>query len=110
MRGTSNANVRGNSKQRAARRAWLLKVFESDQGEGTCRCYRCGKVLTEGGEVKVTETSGNSTIIYLAEYALTVDRIIPGAQGGTYARNNIRPACLRCNMETGGAVRRRKKP
>lgn len=36
---------------------------------------------------------------------LTVDRIIPGCNGGTYRRNNIRPACARCNSETGGALR-----
>jgi hypothetical protein len=36
---------------------------------------------------------------------LTIDRIIPGCAGGTYARNNIRPACGPCNSETGGALR-----
>lgn len=86
VRGTSNRNVRGNSRDRAARRAWLVRAYQSDRGAGTCRCYRCGDVLT-------AET-------------VTVDRIIPGCQGGTYRRDNIRPACSGCNSETGGACRR----
>lgn len=86
MRGTTNGNARGNSRDRAARRAWLLRAFQSDRGPGTCRCYRCGDVLTEK--------------------SITVDRIIPGCHGGTYRRDNIRPACASCNSETGGACRR----
>lgn len=39
---------------------------------------------------------------------LTVDRIIPGRDGGTYQRSNIRPACVPCNSETGGALARRR--
>ena len=82
-RGTSNSNVRGNSRDRAARRAWLLATF----GDGvTCPCYRCGCELT------------GST--------LTVDRRVPGARGGTYRRSNIRPACGGCNSETGATTRR----
>lgn len=84
-RGTSNANQRGNSEDRARRKLYLLTVCESDQGLGTARCYRCGKILT-------SET-------------ITVDRIIPGARGGKYVRSNIRPACAKCNSEAGGAVR-----
>ncbi len=84
-RGTTNRNVRGNSADRAARRRYLLQTFESDLGANTCRCYRCGVVLTED--------------------TLTVDRIVPGALGGKYRRENVRPACSGCNSETGGAVR-----
>lgn len=54
-----------------------------------CRCYRCGKLLS-------VET-------------LTVDRITPGCEGGTYRRNNIRPACGPCNSSTGGRLARRSK-
>lgn len=50
----------------------------------TCRCYRCGALLTVD--------------------TVTVDRIIPGCRGGTYRRSNIRPACGGCNSETGGAL------
>lgn len=84
-RGTSNANVRGSSADRRARRAFLLRTFESNRGPGTCRCFRCGQVLRD------------STV--------TVDRIVPGCLGGRYTRTNIRPACSRCNSETGGKVR-----
>lgn len=83
-RGTSNSNVRGNVKDRIARKNYLLTVFESDHGIGTCRCYRCGKVLS------IT--------------TLTVDRIKPGCLGGKYIRLNIRPACMTCNRETGARL------
>jgi len=84
-RGTSNRDARGNTRDRAARRAWLLTQF----GNGvTAPCYRfeaCGAMLDEK--------------------TITVDRIVPGAHGGRYVRGNIRPACGPCNSETGGAVR-----
>lgn len=105
-RGTTNRNDRGSSEARRRRREWLVETFRANQDlrliitpEGSywdacwpgpdsvpaCRCYRCGKLLTV------------STV--------TVDRIIPGARGGTYRRNNIRPACAVCNSETGGQLR-----
>jgi hypothetical protein len=92
---------------RQRRRAWLVQTYRANldvlvvrlgngteirldtrlgQGEPACRCYRCGVLLT-------VET-------------VTVDRIIPGALGGTYRRSNIRPACGPCNSSTGGRVRR----
>lgn len=109
-RGTSNGNSRGSSEDRLRRREWLVATFRADfdlqtlilgslqapqhwvptaRDEGTpaCRCYRCGKLLTVD--------------------TVTVDRIIPGCQGGTYRRNNIRPACGACNSETGGSLRRK---
>lgn len=80
-RGTSNTNARGSSYARRARKQYLLDQF----GDGkTTTCYRCPAVLDF------------STI--------TVDRIIPGCHGGTYRRNNIRPACSPCNTETGGKL------
>lgn len=68
-----------------------MTTFMVAHGEGDpcCRCYRCGDLLTVN--------------------TVTVDRIIPGALGGTYRRSNIRPACARCNSETGGAVRSNRK-
>lgn len=78
-RGTSNSNARGSSRDRRARKVYLLATYgDGDQ----CWCYRCGVMLTFG--------------------TLTVDRKIPGALGGTYRRENIRPACGPCNSETGG--------
>lgn len=86
-RGTSNTNVRGNSKDRAARKAWLMTTWASDT-PGFVRCYRCGKLLT--GET------------------LTVDRIKPGKDGGRYVRGNIRPSCAKCALETSMLLRFRK--
>lgn len=106
-RGTSNKNERGGSEDRRKRREWLVLTYRADvdvstfaaggvsgylglpHGEGlpACRCYRCGMLLT-------VET-------------VTADRIIPGCQGGTYRRNNIRPACGLCNSITGGGTRRK---
>ena len=122
-RGTSNGNERGNSKDRRRRREWLVTTYRANvdviswldkRGPHeqwpdapvvqrarigwlnqmdlayttipTCRCYRCGVLLT-------VET-------------VTVDRIIPGCKGGTYRRDNIRPACGDCNSETGGPLSR----
>lgn len=115
-RGTSNSNARGSSYERRRRREWLVETYRANvdveplprlyalgraqweldtgltpvevplgEGDRACRCYRCGRPLT-------VET-------------VTVDRIIPGKNGGTYRRDNIRPACGPCNSETGGALR-----
>jgi len=104
-RGTTNGNARGGSEDRRRRREWLVQTYRADAdvtlilgglvfpvplGEGipACRCYRCGRLLTAD--------------------TVTVDRIVPGCQGGTYRRNNIRPACGTCNSSTGATTRRRK--
>ena len=99
-RGTSNSNDRGSSETRRRRREWLVKTYRANidalAGDQfgfwripACRCYRCGVLLTVD--------------------TVTVDRIVPGCKGGTYRRNNIRPACGRCNSETGGPLARTKK-
>lgn len=63
---------RGNSKDRAARKRWMLLVW----GDGeTCPCVHCGDALTY-------ET-------------VEADRIIPGA---SYRRDNVQPACRSCNL------------
>jgi hypothetical protein len=109
-RGTTNGNARGGADDRRRRREWLVLTYRADKdvvvllryedgrrmfwtevdpgtegAEPACRCYRCGCLLTEN--------------------TLTVDRIKPGCQGGTYRRDNIRPACGTCNSSTGGRVR-----
>lgn len=107
-RGTTNGNARGSSYTRARRRQWLIETYRANvdviryypsrfagktlaaqgppgSGQPACRCYRCGFLLTVD--------------------TVTVDRIIPGCAGGTYRRNNIRPACGTCNSSTGGALR-----
>lgn len=110
-RGTSNGNVSGSAESRRRRKHWLLAEYRADVDLGlegsfgnpivhdfgppvtvplglgvpACRCYRCGTLLTFD--------------------TVTVDRRIPGCEGGTYRRNNIRPACGSCNSITGNNVR-----
>lgn len=80
-RGTTNRNDRGNAAARRARKGWLLTQF----GDGeTCPCYRCGRALSVG--------------------MVEADRKVPGILGGTYRRENLRPACADCNKITGNAV------
>lgn len=106
-RGTTNGNDRGSNEDRRRRREWLVRTYRADMDvmvielrpgvrvvldvlpgtEGAlpaCRCYRCGQLLS-------VET-------------VTVDRIIPGCQGGTYVRTNIRPSCQPCASHTGGTL------
>ena len=108
-RGTTHRNARGGSPERR-RREWLVLTYRAnvdvipielfhgplvvevhlgtEGGQSACRCYRCGCLLTVD--------------------TVTVDRIVPGCQGGTYRRDNIRPACGPCNSETGGQTRGKK--
>lgn len=110
-RGTSNGNSAGSAEDRRRRRVWLLETYRADVdvlpyqdggetrwepvslglGVMACRCFRCGELLT------------------LETLTLTVDRIKPGCQGGTYARNNIRPECSDCASKRGGATRGKPK-
>lgn len=99
-RGTTNGNARGSSYERRRRRAWIMEAWASDL-PGFVRCYRCGGFLFNP-DAPPAAVAGT--------YPLTIDRIIPGCQGGTYRRNNIRPACGTCNSETGGATRRKGTP
>lgn len=111
-RGTSNSNTRGGSDARRRRREWLVMTFRADvdvfvYSDGSCsnyeyavsfnpdlrkhppvpacRCYRCGTLLTID--------------------TVSADKVIPSCCGGTYRRNNIRPACVSCNSITGGGLR-----
>lgn len=91
QRGTTNRNARGGSPARRARRLWLCSAEAGFGGDGEkVPCAFCGAILT-------TET-------------VTADRYpIPGADGGTYRRDNIRPACLPCNMSDGGKLGARRR-
>jgi hypothetical protein len=119
-RGGSNGNERGGSAERRRRREWLVITYRADVDvyravidvaddfpntveylipidrgrtdlptEPACRCYRCGELLTVD--------------------MVSADRIVPGCDGGTYRRDNIRPACCRCNSVTGATTRRKKR-
>lgn len=81
-RGTSNTNARGSAASRRIRKRWLLEQF----GDGeTCVCSTCPVVLTFD--------------------TLTVDRYpVPGVDGGTYRRGNIRPQCAGCASKQGGEM------
>ena len=101
-RSTSNRNQRGGSADRRRRRQWLVVTFRANEdadpsfvvpgisgvpygtGIPACRCYRCGRLLTVA--------------------TVSPDRIKPACEGGTYRRDNIRPACDLCQMQTGGAL------
>lgn len=83
-RSTSNGNSTGSSYTRRRRRQWLVDTY----GDGTtCVCS------FEGCEAVLTVDN------------VSVDRYpIPGIEGGTYRRDNIRPSCLPCNTKHGSAL------
>lgn len=77
-------NQRGNTKDRARRREWLVDTF----GDGVlvrCAFEGCSEMLTKN--------------------TVTVDRWpIPGIEGGRYVRGNIRPACSYHNSKDGAMI------
>lgn len=96
-RGNTNKNMRGNTVQRRARRQFLVTKF----GDGTT--VECHLRLSHACK--------------LSAAILTVDTVsvdcypIPRVDGGTYAQDNIRPACIKCNCRQGGimtSIRRAK--
>lgn len=78
---------RGNCYDRARRRAYLLAEFDPDLGPDLARCHLFG--LSDACRGTVDAQS------------MTVDRIDPG---GTYARDNIRPACRPCQNKQGALI------
>jgi hypothetical protein len=77
-RTASGDDKRGNSTDRAARKAWMLNTF----GDGThVACVHCGVSLTS--------------------VTLQADRIVPG---GTYRRSNIQPSCASDNRARSNNV------
>lgn len=93
-RGTSNTNSRGSSYTRRRRRAWLLLTFDPDLGPDLARCQlHCSDEC-----LRVVDDS-----------TISADRFpVPGCDGGTYVRGNIRPACMPCQSKHGGALRSTK--
>lgn len=90
-RGTTNRNERGNTTVRRARKQWLLDTF----GDGDTA--PCSLTWDENCLGTVDRTT------------LTVDRIIPGIENGTYAHDNIQPACGPCNSRHGSYLREQRK-
>lgn len=67
---------RGNSKDRKARKIWMLSPMAPFGGDGTrVRCVHCGD--------------------WLSYATVEADRIVPG---GSYRRENVQPACRRDNL------------
>lgn len=65
---------RGNNRDRAARKHWMLRTWDVDLPPWNCRCVHCGCVLSYD--------------------TVQADRINPG---GSYRRENVQPACNSCN-------------
>lgn len=84
-RGTSNTAVRGSSATRRRRKLWLLKTFFPELGPDRTLCVDC--------------------LVELDYETMTVDRIVAGALGGRYTRDNIRPMCSPCNIARGVELR-----
>lgn len=83
-RGTTNRNARGSANDRRARKLWLIETWGDGERVSCYRYARCGAILDLD--------------------TVTIDRIVPGCDGGTYARPNIRPSCAPCNSSTGGKL------
>ena len=118
-RGTDHSNERGSAEARRKRVAWLIEAFASNV-LGYARCYRCGVLLYDRNNppenLYERESPWMEGVTYTETFdgerckPLTVDRIIPGCDGGTYKRTNIRPACEKCNChEVGSRLRSTKK-
>jgi hypothetical protein len=82
-RGTSNANQRGNSRDRARRRRWLVEHY----GDG--ELVACFLQISR------------HCLYVLDEHTVSADRIDPG---GSYRRSNIQPACGPCQCRQGGLI------
>lgn len=82
---------RGNCRDRARRRTWLLSTFDMDLGPYRARCHlRISDACAD--ELNVT--------------TLTVDRIDP-SRG--YVRDNIQPACSACQNLQGALITRERR-
>jgi hypothetical protein len=91
-RGTTNRNARGSAADRRLRKQWLLDSF----GDGeSAKC-----------ELRVSPRCA-VTVDFVT---ITVDRWpTAGCDGGTYSRENIRPACGSCNSVDGGRTGARRR-
>ena len=90
IRGTTNRNARGSSHDRRARREKL---------------YQANAVTDEYGDYVTCqlELSPECEVV-LSIDTLTVDRVVPSIDGGTYQWDNCRLACAPCNSYQGGQL------
>lgn len=77
-------DTRGNSYDRRVRKTWLLSAAAGFGGNGE--------------KVPCWEPQCGTMVDYERLY---VDRIIPGEQGGSYRRDNIKPHCGPCSHRQG---------
>ncbi|QHB37391.1 HNH endonuclease [Mycobacterium phage BirdsNest] len=81
-RSITGNDKRGSSYDRRARREWLVSTAAPWGGDGEkVPCWECGAMVSTA--------------------TMCVDRIIPGEEGGTYRRDNIRPHCPTCSHRQG---------
>lgn len=83
---------RGNNRDRARRRAWLLETFDQDLGPEVARCH--------------LKLDGDRCHGIVDATTLTADRI---DAGGTYRRENIQPACKPCQVYQGALITRERR-
>ena len=88
MRSTSNKNVTGNYRDRARRRARIVARDGWPEARLVC-CAWCAVPLLQDED---PDAPGQS---------VTMDRVVPGIRGGTYADDNLLPACTPCNSSRG---------
>ena len=79
---------RGNCRDRLMRLFWFI-VAMGDIETGTVNCSYCQKTL----RIDKGDGSGKAGGSHI-----TADRV---EAGGTYARGNILPSCIGCNVERG---------
>lgn len=125
MSRSKGGNEAGSAEDRRRRRQWIMENFAADMSKVTITVDEDGRPghsgdrgpwveYTRGPEslVQLQASWGRSCVVepcvrcyrcgrLLTIETLTVDRIIPFCRGGTYRRNNIRPACSRCQSITG---------
>lgn len=82
---------RGNNKNRAQRRVWLLATFDTDLGPARARCH-----------LRLSESCAD----ILDSTSITADRIDPG---GSYRHENIQPACRPCQHRQGALITRERR-
>lgn len=86
-RGTTNRNARGGSPERRRRREWLVATYG------------------DGEFVDCSLRAVPDCWVAMTKWTVSADRWpVPGAEGGTYRRGNIRPACPPCQSSTGGLL------
>lgn len=91
-RGTTNRNARGGTDERRRRREWLVVTF----GDGEL--------------VDCSIATHPDCWVAMTKWTVSADRWpIPGAEGGTYRRDNIRPACSPCQSSSGGLLGNARK-